>query len=167
MKRLIVLALLGPVLGVVGAKLWLWWWTPPVGVAFDHRFQQDALGLQHDFDGTGWYVFVVLILGAVIGLVGCFSARGKEIWTLGVALATSLLMSVMTADLGLRWGPTTPDARSTPDLTALRAGLSLDGHLVLRLLGPLATAGVLALGMLLFGGRNAAEPQQLEEAVAG
>ena len=86
------LAAVGALAGVV----WQWVWTPTIGVVVDHRWTAgDAIGLQHEFSGTGWYVVVGtvagLLAGVAIGLLVDRSAaadagrRGRRLRPRGLA----------------------------------------------------------------------------------
>ena len=58
---LAVFALSGALAGVVWERLW----SPPAGVAFEDKWFLEPAGPDFSFSGTGWYVVVALVAGAV------------------------------------------------------------------------------------------------------
>lgn len=121
------LAAVGALAGVV----WQWVWTPTLGVVVDHRWSAgDALGLQHEFSGTGWYVVVGLVAGLVAGVAVALMADRAPLLTLAAVVVGSALAAWVMLMVGTALGPPDPDiaARSAADGTRLPMQLSVTGR---------------------------------------
>lgn len=121
------LAAVGALAGVV----WQWIWTPTVGVVVDHRWTAgDALGLQHEFSGTGWYVVVALVAGVVSGVVAALLVDRVPLLTLAAVVVGSALAAWVMLLVGSALGPPDPDvaARTADDGTRLPMQLSVTGR---------------------------------------
>ena len=122
------IVLLFAVAGVVGAFLWDWLWTAPVGVVVDHQWiAQDEAGLQGMFDATGWYVVVASGLGLLVGLgVAMFLDRVPLLTLLAVVVGSALGTFLMLR-IGLALGPPDPHtvALDSPDGTQLPGQLAV------------------------------------------
>ena len=121
------LAAVGALAGVV----WQWLWTPTVGVVVDHRWTAgDALGLQHEFSGTGWYVAVGLVAGLVAGVGVALLVDRVPLLTLAAVVIGSALAAWVMLLVGSALGPPDPAiaARTADDGTRLPMELSVTGR---------------------------------------
>ncbi len=121
------LAAIGALAGVV----WQWVWTPTVGVVIDHQWNAgDAIGLQHEFSGTGWYVLVGTVAGLVAGLAVAVLADRKPLLTLAAVVVGSALGAWLMVVVGTALGPPDPAiaARTAADGTRLPMELSVSGY---------------------------------------
>jgi hypothetical protein len=123
----VALAAIGALAGVV----WQWVWTPTVGVVVDHHWSAgDAIGLQHEFSGTGWYVVVALVAGLVAGIAVALLADRVPLLTLAAVVVGSALAAWLMVVVGTALGPPDPDvaARTADDGTRLPMQLTVTGH---------------------------------------
>ena len=121
------LAAVGALAGVV----WQWLWTPTVGVVVDHRWTAgDALGLQHEFSGTGWYVAVGLVAGLVAGVGVALLVDRVPLLTLAAVVIGSALAAWVMLLVGSALGPPDPAiaARTADAGTRLPMELSVTGR---------------------------------------
>jgi hypothetical protein len=121
------LAAVGALAGVV----WQWLWTPTIGVVVDHRWTAgDALGLQHEFSGTGWYVAVALVAGLVAGVGVALLVDRVPLLTLAAVVVGSALAAWVMLLVGSALGPPDPTivARTADDGTRLPMELSVTGR---------------------------------------
>ncbi|GAA4758802.1 hypothetical protein GCM10023350_50880 [Nocardioides endophyticus] len=121
------LAAVGALAGVV----WQWLWTPTIGVVVDHHWSAgDAIGLQHEFSGTGWYVIVALVAGLVAGIAVALLADRVPLLTLAAVVVGSGLAAWLMLVVGTALGPPDPDvaARTADDGTRLPMQLSVTGY---------------------------------------
>jgi hypothetical protein len=121
------LAAVGALAGVV----WEWVWTPTVGVVTDHRWTAgDAIGLQHEFSGTGWYVVVGTVAGLLAGVAIGLLADRAPLVTLAAVVVGSVLGAWLMLVVGTSLGPPDPTAlaRTADDGTRLPMQLSVSGH---------------------------------------
>ncbi|MDF1603087.1 hypothetical protein [Nocardioides sp. YIM 152315] len=123
----VVLALAGALAGVV----WEWAWSPTIGVVVDHQWTAgDALGLQHQFSGTGWYVVVAVVAGLVAGIAVTLLADRVPLLTLAAVVIGSALAAWVMLVVGSALGPPDPDtaARTADDGTRLPDHLAVSGR---------------------------------------
>jgi hypothetical protein len=121
------LAAIGALAGVV----WQWAWTPTVGVAVDHHWSAgDALGLQHEFSGTGWYVVVGAVAGLLGGLAVALFADRVPLLTLAAVVVGSALAAWLMLLVGTALGPADQDvvAHTAADGTKIPMQLTVTGH---------------------------------------
>jgi hypothetical protein len=126
----LVVALLAAA-GVVGALLWEWFWTAPVGVVVDHRWiAEDESGLQGMFDSTGWYVVVASLAGLLVGFVAALFLDRVPLLTLAALIVGSALGTFLMLRLGAALGPPDPRvlALGAPDGTHLPGELTVSGR---------------------------------------
>jgi len=135
-----VLAAAGALAGVV----WQWWWSPPGGIVLHHQWVQFETDARHDFSGTGTYVVVAVVAGALVAGVIAFLLDGAEAWTLVAVLAGSLLAGWLMHRVGVALGPPDPDplAASAADGTRLPANLVVSGDTTWRAFPAGALAGL-------------------------
>jgi hypothetical protein len=117
--------------GALAGVLWQWVWTPTIGVVVDHRWTAgDALGLQHEFSGTGWYVIVALVAGLVAGTAVALLADRVPLLTLAAVVVGSALAAWLMLVVGTALGPPDPDvaARTADDGTRLPMQLTVTGR---------------------------------------
>jgi uncharacterized membrane protein YeaQ/YmgE (transglycosylase-associated protein family) len=121
------LAAVGALAGVV----WEWIWTPTAGVVVDHRWTAgDALGLQHEFSGTGWYVLVGTVAGLLAGIVVALVADRMPLLTLAAVVVGSVVAAWLMLAVGTALGPPDPAvlAKTAADGTKLPMQLTVSGH---------------------------------------
>ena len=124
---LVALALAGALAGVV----WEWIWSPTIGVVVDHRWTAGtALGLQHEFSGTGWYVVVAAVAGLLAGVGVTLMADRVPLLTLAAVVVGSVLAAWLMLQVGTALGPPDPAAaaRHAADGTRLPDQLSVSGR---------------------------------------
>lgn len=116
--------------GVIGAFVWEWLWTAPVGVVVDHQWMaEDETGLQGMFDATGWYVVIASVTGLVAGFaVAMFLDRVPLLTLAGIVLGSALGTFLMLR-VGAALGPPDPRvlALDAPDGTHLPGDLVVAG----------------------------------------
>ncbi len=116
--------------GAVAGVLWEWVWTPPSGLALEHKWVLDNDGLLHSFTGTGTYVVVASLVGIVGGaLAGLFFDR-SEILTLASVVVGGLLAGWVMQQVGGALGPPDPRpiAATAKDYTPIPANLEVSGR---------------------------------------
>ena len=138
-----VLAAAGALAGVV----WEWWWTPPSGIVAHHQWLQDESGLRGDFSGTGTYVVVALVTGAVVAAVIAAVLDGAELVTLVAVLAGAALAGWLMHRVGVALGPADPHhlATTAADGTELPGRLVVSGDSVRRAFPGGALAGLVVV----------------------
>ena len=120
-----VFALSGALAGVVWERLW----DAPDGVAFKDEWFLEPAGPDFSFSGTGWYVVVALVAGALTALVlGWWWPRHELVSLLAIAVGSMLAGWVMF-EVGHALGPQDPRvlAVGKPDLTTIPSDLTLAG----------------------------------------
>jgi hypothetical protein len=121
------LAAVGAIAGIV----WQWAWTPTVGVVVDHRWTAgDAIGLQHEFSGTGWYALVATVAGLLAGLAIALLVDRTPLLTLVAVVVGSALGAWVMLLVGTALGPPDPDtvARTADDGTRVPIALTVSGY---------------------------------------
>jgi len=121
-----VLAGVGALAGVV----WDWVWTPTRGVVVNHEWNAgDALGLQHEFSATGWYVVIGALAGLVAGIVVAALFDRAPLLTLASVVVGSALAAWLMLVVGTALGPADPAgiARTADDGTRLPQQLEITG----------------------------------------
>lgn len=122
---LAVFALSGALAGVVWERLW----SPPVGVAYEDQWFLEPAGPDFSFSGTGWYVVVALVAGALTAFaLGWFWPR-HELTSLVAIAVGSMLAGWVMFKVGHALGPQDPQllAAGKPDFTAIPSDLTLAG----------------------------------------
>jgi hypothetical protein len=135
-----VMAAAGALAGVV----WEWWWAPPGGVVLHHQWVQFETDVRHDFSGTGTYVVVAVVAGAVVAAAIALLVDGAEVLTLVAVLGGSLLAGWLMHRVGVALGPPDPDplAASAADGTHLPSNLVVSGDTTWRAFPAGALAGL-------------------------
>ncbi|MCH1868293.1 hypothetical protein [Nocardioides sp. CFH 31398] len=123
----VAVALVGA--GALAGVLWWALWTPPTGVALAGRFVLDSDGARADFDATGTYVVIALVLGLVAGLVVGWVTRRDELVVVGVALVAAVAAGLLMYAVGHLLGPADPAslAADAEDYAPLEGDLRLAG----------------------------------------
>ena len=117
--------------GAVAGFIWERVWTPATGVVVDHQWRPaDALALQQQFSGTGWYVVVGAAAGLLVGLVATLLVDRVPVLTLVGVVAGSALAAWVMLRVGVALGPADPSglAASADDGTRLPAQLEVSGR---------------------------------------
>ena len=112
--------------GALGAVVWNWVWTPPVGVVSDHQWlAENEASLRGQFSSTGWFVVVASVAGLLGGvLVSFFLDRVPLVTLLAVVVGSAVATWVML-QVGAALGPADPHHLA---LTA-KEGTHLPGQL--------------------------------------
>ncbi len=120
--------------GALAGVIWEWLWTPPTGVAVHHQWIQDESGLRDNFAGTGTYVLVAVVAGALVGAGVALLLNRSELVTLVAVLGGSLLAGWVMLHVGMALGPADPHplAASAKDLTDLPGQLKVAGKVSMR-----------------------------------
>lgn len=115
--------------GAGAGVVWEWLWVPPTGRVVEDAWYLDATGVRDDFSGTGVYVLVALVAGALLGLAAGTTTRGHELATLGVVALGSAAAAWVMAVTGSALGPPDPRplAEGREDYTALPSDLRVTG----------------------------------------
>jgi len=130
--------------GALAGVIWQWWWTPPGGVVLHHRWVQFETDVRHDFSGTGTYVVVAVVAGALVAGAVAWLLNGSEVLTLVAVIAGSLLAGWLMHRVGVALGPPDPGplAASAADGTRLPARLEVSGDTTWRAFPAGALAGL-------------------------
>lgn len=118
-------ALSGALAGVVWERLW----DAPTGVAFENQWFLEPAGPDYAFSGTGWYVLVALVAGAVTAFALGWCWPRHELVGVVAFLVGSMLAGWVMFKVGHALGPQDPQllAAGKPDLTEIPSDLTLAG----------------------------------------
>ncbi|GAA1769546.1 hypothetical protein GCM10009795_014660 [Nocardioides hankookensis] len=117
--------------GALAGVVWQRVWTPTMGVAYDHQWTAaDALGLQHEFSGTGWFVAIGLVAGLVAGIAAALLATRMPLLTLAAVVVGSALATWLMLVVGTALGPADQDvvAATAADGTKIPMALAVTGR---------------------------------------
>jgi hypothetical protein len=122
---LVVFAASGVLAGVVWERLWV----APVGVAYEGQWFLEPAGPDFSFSGTGWYVVVALVAGALTALVLGWGWPRHELISLIAIVVGSMLAGWVMFRVGHALGPQDPRvlAVGQADLTPIPSDLTLAG----------------------------------------
>jgi DivIVA domain-containing protein len=134
------------VVGAVAGAVWEWVWTPPDQVVRDNQvFYTSYQSLRRVFTGTGLYVVVGGVAAALMSLVVCLLARGRELVTLATVVVGSCAAAAMMRLVGGLLGPDDPLTAAKPaDTQVLPGQLTVHGFTP-YLVWPMVTLFVLAV----------------------
>jgi len=120
-----VFALSGALAGVVWERLW----TAPDGVVFQEQWFLEPAGPDYSFSGTGWYVVVALVAGAVTAFALSRLWPRHELTSILAFVVGSMLAGWVMFKVGHALGPGDPQllAAGKPDLTSIPSDLTLAG----------------------------------------
>ncbi|PUA80541.1 hypothetical protein C7S10_12290 [Nocardioides currus] len=120
-----VFAAVGAVAGVV----WEWLWDAPVGVAYQDQWFLEPAGPDYAFSGTGWYVVVALVAGALTAFALGWWWPRHEVASLAAIVVGSVLAGWVMFRVGHSLGPQDPRvlAAGKADFTAIPSDLTLAG----------------------------------------
>ena len=126
LRDVVLVLLLFGLGGAGGGLLWRWLWTPLHGTVLDGTWYPATNS--SDFSATGLYVLIGLGLGLVLGVVSGLVTDRRELVTLGLVVAGSLLAAEVMRAVGAIGMPADPSvlARSAAD------GTQLPGTLIVR-----------------------------------
>lgn len=121
----VVFALSGALAGVVWERLW----DAPDGVTFKDEWFLEPAGPDFSFSGTGWYVVVALVAGALTALVLTWWWPRHELTSMVAIVVGSMLAGWVMFKVGHALGPQDPQvlAVGKPDLTTIPSDLTLAG----------------------------------------
>ncbi len=128
LQAALVVALLA-VVGAVAGVVWEGVWTAPVGFVVQNKWYLEPSGPDYEFSGTGWYVVVALLAGAVsAGAMAWFLPR-RELTTLVAVAVGSVVAGWVMFKVGHALGPADPQllAAGQPDLTQIPSSLLVAG----------------------------------------
>ncbi|KQW53317.1 hypothetical protein ASC77_03240 [Nocardioides sp. Root1257] len=160
------------VVGVLAGVVWQWLWTPTMGVAYSHTWTAaDAIGLQQEFSGTGWYVAVGVVAGLVAGVATALLAVRVPLLTLAAVVVGSVLAAWLMLVVGTALGPADQDAvaATAADGTKIPMALAVTGRSPWIALPSGALIGVVLVfvGIPLRSGGAAPEQTPAETGAAG
>lgn len=115
--------------GALAGAIWERLWDAPAGVAFDGRWFLEPAGPDYAFSGTGWYVVVALVAGAVTAFaLAWWWPRHELVGFLAIVIGSMVAGWVMV-EVGHALGPPDPRllAAGEADLTAIPSDLTLAG----------------------------------------
>jgi len=120
-----VFALSGALAGVVWERLW----DAPDGVVFQDQWFLEPAGPDHSFSGTGWYVVVALVAGALTAFVLGWWWPRHELASVLAFFVGSMLAGWVMYRVGHALGPQDPRllAAGQADLTTIPSDLTLAG----------------------------------------
>jgi hypothetical protein len=129
---LVILALF-VVVGVACGFLWEHIWSPPAGLAYQHKWVLDGDGLTADFSGTGLYALIGAAAGLVLGLVASLVLDRDEVVSLVTIMVGSVLAAYLMWVVGRALGPPDPHtvARTADDFDPIPADLRVHGKAAL------------------------------------
>jgi len=130
--------------GALAGVVWEWWWAPPGGVVLHHHWVQFEADVRHDFSGTGTYLVVAVVAGALVAGAVALLVDGAEVLTLVAVVAGAMLAGWLMHRVGVALGPPNPDplAASAADGTRLPARLVVSGDTARRAFPAGALAGL-------------------------
>lgn len=117
------------VVGVACGFLWEHVWTPPAGLAYQHKWMLDGAGLPNDFSGTGLFALVGGVAGLVVGLVLAVLFDRDEVISLAAIMVGAALAAYLMWAVGKALGPPDPHtiARTADDFDPIPADLRVHG----------------------------------------
>ena len=121
----LALAVSGALAGVVWERLW----DAPVGIVYRGEWFLEPAGPDYAFSGTGWYIVVALVAGALTVLALGWLWPRHEIASLVAMAVGSMLAGWVMFKVGHALGPQDPQllAAGKADLSTLPSDLLLVG----------------------------------------
>lgn len=115
--------------GALAGVIWERLWTAPAGVAFEGKWFLEPVGPDYAFSGTGWYVVVAVVAGAVTAFVLAWVWPRHELASFLAIAIGSMLAAWVMFEVGHALGPQDPQvlAAGKADLTAIPGDLRLAG----------------------------------------
>ena len=115
--------------GALSGVLWERLWEAPVGLVYRGEWFLEPAGPDFAFSGTGWYIVVALIAGALTGLALGWLWPRHEITSLVAMVVGSMLAGWVMFKVGHELGPQDPQllAAGRADLSTLPSDLLLVG----------------------------------------
>jgi hypothetical protein len=117
------------VAGLVCGLLWEAWWTPAQGGVVKHVWYPLSFDRAEptEFAGTGWYVAISIVAGAVLGALAAWRLDRAELVTLAAVVVGGLVAALVMRTVGLHRGPADPQriAKTAADGTRLPSQLRL------------------------------------------
>ncbi len=115
--------------GALAGVVWELLWDPPVGVVFNNQWFLEPAGPDFSFSGTGWYVVVALVAGALTAFVMAWWWPRHELISLLSIVVGSMLAGWVMFKVGHALGPQDPRvlAVGQADLTPIPSDLTLAG----------------------------------------
>ncbi len=125
----VIFVLVFAVSGALAGVVWEWLWDAPVGIVFRGDWFLEPAGPDFAFSGTGWYVVVALIAGALTVLALGWLCPRHEITSLVAMVVGSMLAGWVMFKVGHALGPQDPQllAAGKVDLSTLPSDLLLVG----------------------------------------
>ncbi|WGL53873.1 hypothetical protein P5P86_08590 [Nocardioides sp. BP30] len=139
------------VIGVICGFIWAAAWSPAQGAVVKHVWYPLSWDRAQPtyFAGTGWYVVIGMIAGAIVGALAAWLCDRAELVTLAAVVLGGLLAAYLMRVVGLHRGPGDPQrlAKTAADGTKLPSQLTLTNWWMLAAMpgGALASLSVVFL----------------------
>lgn len=139
------------VVGVICGFIWEAAWSPAQGEVVKHVWYPVSWDRAQPtyFAGTGWYVVIGTVAGAIVGALAAWLCDRAELVTLAAVIVGGLLAAYLMRVIGLHRGPGDPQriAKTAADGTKLPSQLTLTNWWMLMAVpgGALATLSVVFL----------------------
>ena len=113
--------------GAVAGVVWEWLWDAPTGIAYQDQWFLQPSGPDYAFSGTGWYVVVALVAGALTTFALGWWWPRHELTSLAAFVVGSALAGWVMLHVGHALGPGDPQllAAGKPDFTAIPSDLTV------------------------------------------
>lgn len=128
-RQVIVCLVAFAVAGALAGVIWELVWDAPDGIVFDGTWYLEPGGPDYAFSGTGWYVVVALVVGALTaGALGWLLPRHEIATLAAIAVGSTLAGRIMVA-VGHALGPQDPQvlAAGQEDFSTLPSDLMVIG----------------------------------------
>lgn len=115
--------------GALAGVVWELLWDAPDGLVYQGKWYLEPAGPDYAFSGTGWYVVVALVAGALTSLVLGLLWPRHEITSLVAMAVGSMLAGWVMYKVGHALGPQDPQllAAGQEDLSTLPSDLRVVG----------------------------------------
>jgi hypothetical protein len=139
------------VVGVICGFIWAAVWSPAQGAVVKHVWYPISWDRAQpaSFAGTGWYVIIGMVAGAIVGALAAWLGDRAELVTLAAVVLGGLLAAYLMRVVGLHRGPGDPQrlAKTAADGTRLPSQLTLTNWWMLAAVpgGALASLSVVFL----------------------
>lgn len=111
--------------GALAGVVWERVWDAPDGIVYQGKWFLEPAGPDYVFSGTGWYVVVALVAGAVTASALCWLWPRHELVSLSAVVVGSVLAGWIMFKVGHALGPADPRllAAGKADFTKLPSDL--------------------------------------------
>ena len=155
-RDVVVILVLFVVVGAACGFLWEHVWSPPAGLAYQHKWFLDGDGLTDDFSGTGLYALIGAGAGLLLGLLASLVFDRDELVCLVTIMVGSVLAAYLMWAVGRALGPSDPHtlAKTADDFDPIPADLRVHGKAALLAFPMGATLSAAAVFFLFPRHRN-------------